>query len=244
MSTQNTDYHVKLKNRFPVAERTMAFEIEKPPGFTFKPGQWLDITLPGLDAAAPGGNARGFSFASAPEDDLLMVATRMRDSAFKRAFGDLPLESEVRITMTGGSFTLHNNTERTAIFLAGGIGVTPMRSILRHAALKKLPHRIIFFFSNSTPENAPFLEELTALQKENPNYTFVPTMTHPDLSQSSWKGETGRVNKVMLEKYAGGAKSPIYYIVGPPAMVTGTQNMLEEAGCDSDDIRTEGFGGY
>lgn len=244
MSTQNIDYHVKLKNRFPVADRTMAFELEKPPGFTFKPGQWVDITLPGLASDAPGGNVRGFSFASAPEDDLLMVATRMRDSAFKRAFGELPLESEVRITMTGGSFTLHNNADRTAIFLAGGIGVTPMRSILRHAAQKKLPHRIIFFFSNSTPESAPFLEELTALQKENPNYTLVPTITRVDSGGSSWTGETGRINKAMLEKYTKDARSPIYYVVGPPAMVSGTQKMLEDAGCDSDDIRTEGFGGY
>ncbi len=222
----------------------MAFEFEKPANFTFKPGQWLDITLPSLAKDVPGGNTRGFSFASAPEDDFLMVATRIRESAFKQEFAKLAPGAEARITMTGGSFTLHKNPEKTAILLAGGIGVTPIRSILRHAALQKLPHRIIFFFANSTPESAPFLEELIALQKENPHYTIIPTMTHMENSGKTWDGETGRISKALLDKYAGDAKSPIYYIVGPPGMVGATQKVLEEAGCDTDDIRTEGFGGY
>lgn len=77
------------------------------------------------------------------------------------------------------------------VFLAGGIGITPFRSILFWAAKEKLPHRLVLFYSNRRPEDAPFLDELQALEKENPNYTFVATMTGIDKSSRSWSGETG-----------------------------------------------------
>lgn len=244
MSTEQSNYRVKLQDRYLVAERTMAFQLEKPTGFTFKPGQWIDITLVHPFEVDAGGKVRGFSIASAPADDFLLVATRMRDTAFKQEFGKMPLGSEVEITMPGGSFNLHKNPERAAIFLAGGIGVTPVRSILRHAAHEKLEHKIVFFFINSTPERAPFLKELEDLQRENTHYKLVATMTRMEESKEAWNGERGKVDQAVLEKYTRDAKSPIYYVVGPPGMVRATQKMLEEAGCDSDDIRTEGFGGY
>ncbi|MEO6847213.1 MAG: FAD-dependent oxidoreductase [Chthoniobacterales bacterium] len=244
MSTETTTYLVKLKYRFPVAERTMAFQFEKPADFVFRPGQWTDITLLNPSQTDAEGNVRGFSIASAPEDDLLMVATRMRDTAFKRELAKVPMDTEVKITAPGGSLTLHNNPARTAVFLAGGIGVTPIRSILLHAARQRLPHRIVFFFSNRRPEDAPFLDELDALQKENKNYTFVPTMTQIANSSCQWSGETGKIDKEMLARHLVAAKSPIYYVVGPPGMVSGLQKMLNESGVDDDDIRTEGFSGY
>lgn len=244
MSTETKNYRIKLKDRFTVAEGTMAFQFEKPSGFIFKPGQWIDITLLDPSETDAEGNVRGFSVASAPEEELLMVATRMRDTAFKRELAKMPMDTEVKITPAGGNLTLYNNPARTAVFLAGGIGVTPVRSILLHAAQQRLPHKIVFFFSNRRPEDAPFLNELEALQKENPNYTFVPTMTHIADSQQQWNGETGKIDKEMLTRHLGAAESPIYYIVGPPGMVKGMQEMLNESGIDDDDIRTEGFSGY
>lgn len=246
MSTQTgtETYLVKLKNRFPVAEGTMAFQMEKPTNFAFKAGQWVDITLQNPTEQDPKGNTRGFSIASGPEEDFLMVATRLRESAFKHEFAKIPLETEVQLQGPGGSLRLHNDASRSAVFLAGGIGVTPMRSILLDAAYRKLPHRIFFFDSNRRPEDAPFLDELLALRGQNPNYTFIPTMTRMADSTREWNGERGVIDKAMLEKYLGTAKSPIYYVVGPPGMVTGLHNMLNEAGIDDDDIRTEGFSGY
>lgn len=244
MSTESTTYRVHLKNRFSVAERTMAFQFEKPAGFVFKPGQWTDITLPNPSETDAKGNVRGFSIASAPDDELLMVATRMRDTAFKRELARIPLGTEVEISAAGGSLTLHNNAARTAVFLAGGIGVTPVRSILLHAAHQNLPHQIVFFFSNKNPESTPFLGEMATLQKSNKNYTFVPTMTEELTPERLWSGETGHINQEMLARHLGSAQSPIYYIVGPSKMVRGLHKMLNEAGIDDDDIRTEGFSGY
>jgi ferredoxin-NADP reductase len=136
----------ELKNRFSVAERTTAFQFEKPTNFIFRPGQWIDITLLNPAETDAEGNVRGFSIASAPYEHTLMVATRMRDTAFKRELAKVPLDTEVKIVGPGGNLTLHNNSARTAVFLAGGIGVTPIRSIVLHAAKQRLPHRI---FSSS-----------------------------------------------------------------------------------------------
>jgi len=244
MNTETITYLVKLKDRFPVAEGTLALQFEKPANFFFRSGQCIDLTLRSPSETDAEGNVRTFSIASAPEEDLLMVATRMRDTAFKRQLAKIPLDTEIIITAASGSLVLHNNSARTAIFLAGGIGVTPVRSILVHATSARLPHRIIFFFSNRQPEDAPFLDELEALQKENPNFSFVPTMTNMAGSHRPWSGATGKIDQAMLAKNLKGAQSPIYYIVGPPGMMNGLRKMLIESGIDEDDVRTEGFSGY
>ena len=244
MSSKQATYLVKVTNRFPVAERTMAFQFEKPSHFIFRPGQWIDITMLHPAETDAEGNVRGFSIASAPYEDMLMVATRMRNTAFKRELGRVPLNTEVQISEAGGNLTLQNNSARAAVFLAGGIGITPIRSILFHAANQRLPHRIFLFLSNRRPEDSPFLGDLQALQKENPNYTFIPTMTEMAKSHQEWSGETGYINKDMLAKYLGAAKSPIYYIVGPPGMVNALHSTINESGVDDDDIRTEDFSGY
>ena len=128
--------------------------------------------------------------ASPPFEDRLMVATRMRDSAFKRALKRIPLGTTVKIDGPSGSLTLHKNSSKPAVFLAGGIGITPFLSIVRQAAKDKLPHRLHLFYSNRRPEDAPFLDTLTELQRANPNFRFVPTMTEIEKSQQKWTGET------------------------------------------------------
>jgi len=103
---------------------------------------------------------------------------------------------------------LHNNAKRTAVLLSGGIGITPFRSILFRAAKEKLPHRIFLFYSNRRPEDAPFLEELQALQKKNSNYKLIATMNEMDKSHLPWHGETGLIDKEMLSGYLKNAVSP------------------------------------
>jgi len=237
-------FSVKLRSREEVAEGTMAFRFEKPAGWTFKAGQSMDMTL--LDPAETDseGDTRAFSIASAPQEDSLMVATRMRDTAFKRTLKTLLLGSTVKIEGPFGNLTLHNNAAKTAVLLAGGIGITPFRSMVVRAAREKLPHRIFLFFSNRRPEDAPFLEELRAAERDNPNYKLIATMTEMEKSKRPWHGETGLVNAGMLSKYLKDAQSPVYYIAGPPAMVKAMREILSKQSVDDDDIRTEEFSGY
>src|ERR1039458_2986949 len=234
----------KLVSRHEVAERTTAFRFEKPSNWIFQAGQFLDMSLLDPSETDAEGNTRTFSIASAPHEESLMVATRMRDTAFKRVLETMPLGSTVKLEGPSGDLTLHNDVKRTAVFLAGGIGITPFRSIVFRAAKEKLPHRIFLFYSNRRPEDAPFLDELQALERENPNYRLIASMTEMSKSQRPWHGESGQVRQAMLSRYLKDAVSPIYYIAGPPEMVKGLHAMINEAGVDDDNIRAEEFAGY
>ena len=234
----------KLKDRKEVAEGTMAFWFEKPSGWAFKPGQSLDMTLLDPPETDSEGNVRTLSIASAPRDEALVVATRMRDTAFKRVLKTMPIGTAVKIEGPSGNFVLQNDFKRAAVFLAGGIGITPFRSMVRRAAQEKLPHRIVLFYSNKRPEDAAFLAELQSLERDNPKYKLVATMTEMDKSNKPWNGETGLINQEMFGRYLEGAVSPVYYIAGPPAMVKGLQDTLSKAGINDDDVRAEEFGGY
>ena len=173
-----------------------------------------------------------------------MFATRIRDTAFKRSLKKVPLGIDVKIDSPMGSFILHKNSANPAVFLAGGIGITPFLSILRQADHDRLPHMLYLFYSNRRPKDAPFLETLQMLEKSNPNFQLISTMTAMPRSQEEWKGETGLIDKEMLSRYLTTLQGPVYYSAGPPAMVTGMRKMLVGAGVDEDDIRTEEFAGY
>jgi ferredoxin-NADP reductase len=237
-------FMTKLKNRKEVAERTMAFQFDKPAAWTFKAGQFIDMTLPNPPETDAEGNTRGFSISSAPEEDFLMVTTRLRNTAFKRSLQKVPLGTEVKVEGPFGNLVLHNNASRPAVFVAGGIGITPVRSILVRAAAEKLPHHIFLFYSNHRPEDAAFLDELEALQKRNPNFRMIATMTDMEKSDRPWQGERGRINHELLSKYLKGVDNAIYYITGPPGLVKALRSVLNSAGVDDDDIRTEEFTGY
>lgn len=234
----------KLAGMDEIAEHTTAFRFEKPSGWTFKAGQFIDMTLLDPSETDSEGNTRTFSIASAPHEETLMVATRMRDTAFKRGLKMMPLGAAVKIEGPFGSLTLRNDVKRTAVFLAGGIGITPFRGIVLNAAKQKLAHRIFLFYSNRRPEDAPFLDELGALEHENPNYKLVATMTDMAKSHHPWHGEVGQIEKDMLAKYLRDIATSTYYVAGPPEMVKGLHKMLNEAGVDDDDINAEEFTGY
>ena len=234
----------RLIGREEVAERTMAFRFYRPLNWTFQAGQFLDMTLLDPSETDAEGNTRSFSIASAPYEDTLMVATRMRDTAFKRVLRSMPLGSPVKLEGPSGDLTLHSDVSRAAVFLAGGIGITPFRSIVSQAAKDKRAHRIFLFYSNRRLEDAPFLDELQALEHENPNYKLIASMTDMTKSHRTWRGETGLIDKEMLASHLKDAVSPIYYIAGPPEMVKGLGTMIHDIGVDDADVRAEEFSGY
>jgi ferredoxin-NADP reductase len=232
-----------------VAEQTMSFCFENPADWTFKAGQFIDLTLINPPETDTDGNTRSLSIASGPHEDFLMVTTRMGNTAFKRVLHNLPLGTQVKVEGPFGNLTLHNNVARPAVLLAGGIGITPFRSIVFWAAKEKLKHRIVLFYSNRRPEDAAFLDELKSLELENPNYKCIPTMTEMKKSRRSWQGEEGHIGYELISKHLNTVASPalhpaIYYIAGPPVMVGDLRTMLTNSGVDDDDIRAEEFIGY
>ncbi len=233
---------IKLSNKQEVASETMAFHFEKPQGFTFKAGQYADFTLINPSETDAEGNTRAFSLGAPYENDIVFT-TRMRDSAFKRTLKKMEVGTEVLFDAPYGSFTLHNNLKIPAVFLSGGIGITPMRSIVLQATHEMTAHKIFLFYANKTPKDAAYLDELREAQNKNPNFKLIASMTEVKGSED-WKGETGFFTKEMIEKYVGDLSVPIYYVSGPPEMVTSIRKTLNEAGIDDDNIRTEEFSGY
>ena len=237
-------YPSKLLGRTDVAKDTMAFQFEKPRNFLFRAGQSVDVTLLAPAQDSPDTLTHAFSIASDPSDEELMIATRMRDTAFKRSLSALPIGTDVRIEGAMGSFTLHNNTARPAVLLAGGIGITPFLSIVSDARKRGLHHRIILFYANRRLEDAAFIDALSNLKRINPRFSFVPTLTRLNSGHGEWKGETGHIRAEMLHRHVGKLQGPIFYVAGPPAMVAAVRQTLVEVAVDEDDIRTEEFAGY
>ncbi len=237
-------YTCKLVKREEVAEGTMAFHFEKPHGFQFKPGQSADLTLVNPPETDGEGNIRTFSIVSPPYENELVFATRMRNTAFKRVLRTTPLGTEIGLDGPMGSFTLHRTLTKPGVFLAGGIGITPYVSILRQAAREEHAYRLYLFYSNRRPEDAAFMDVLREIATVRPGIRLIPTMTNMAKSRLKWTGETGHISPDMLQKYLQTLEGPIYYVAGPPGMVTSLREMLTGAGVDEDDIRSEEFGGY
>jgi ferredoxin-NADP reductase len=237
-------YPSRLVGRKQVAKGTVAFQFERPRNFLFKAGQFVDLGLLGGRPDGPDGLIHTFSIASSPSAEEIVVVTRMRGTAFKSALSTLAIGAEVRIKGPMGSFTLHNNVSRPAVFLAGGIGIAPFLSMISYAASSTLHPPISLFYANRYLEDAAFIDTLRDLEGPTGNFRFVPTLTRVDNAHGEWKGETGRISSEMLSKHAGNLHGSIFYVAGPPAMVSTARLVLNEAGVDDDDIRTEEFAGY
>ena len=164
-------FEAALVGRELVAERTMAFRFAKPADWTYRAGQFVDITLldpPETDAE---GNTRGFSISSAPSEGVIMITTRLRDTAFKRVLQAMPLGTPVKIEGPFGDLRLHH-ADRPAVVLTGGIGITPFRSILLETIRAGgLPYPVVVLYANRRPQDAAFLDELRALAEQDANLT-------------------------------------------------------------------------
>lgn len=237
-------FQTPLARRELVADRTMAFRFTKPAGWTYRAGQFVDITLLAPSETDPEGDKRGFSISSAPCEDVIMITTRLRDTAFKRVLQHMPLGTSVKIEGPFGDLRLHH-ADRPAVVLTGGIGITPFRSILVQAIRDGgLPYRVVLFDANRQPKDAAFLAELGDLAKQDQNLSFVPTMSALAKSGQPWDGERGHIDAAMLDRHLEDVSRAIYYLTGPPRMVAALRTMLVGSDVDEDDIRTEEFTGY
>ena len=237
-------YETKLTAGETVAEGTMAFRFAKPAGFSFEAGHSVSVSLIDPPETDHKGNSRSFSLASAPYETELMIATRMRDTAFKRSLKAMPAGGRIHLRGPAGKFTLDGADTRPAVFLAGGIGVTPFLSMSRQAAHDRLARDIWLFYSNRRPEDAAFLDELAALPQRNPRYRFVGTMVETAKSTRPWSGETGFLDRAMLERYLKDLAASVYHVAGPPGLVEAMRKMLADAGVEDEAIRTDEFYGY
>lgn len=235
---------INLKSKREIAERTVEFTFSRPAEFAYEAGHTIDLTLINPPETDAEGNMRTFSLVSAPHEPDLKIASRMRDTAFKRVLGAMSPGTEVGYVGPIGSFHLHENEKRPAVFIAGGIGITPFYSMILDATHRSLPHQIILFYSNRRPEDAPYLDELAALAKENPHFKLVATMDAMETSKEVWSGEKGKIDRAMIGRHLPQQANPFYYLAGPQGMVTAMRTLLKDMQISADDIKFEEFAGY
>ena len=208
----------------------------------FRPGQyfWVELLDPPYDDEK--GPRRHISVVTSPtERGVLGLCTRLRDSAFKRSLVELPVGTEVEVEQPKGDFALPDDTATPYAFVAGGIGITVFRSMLRYIDDTREPYRVTLVYSNRDRESTAFLDELREMESANPNLRLVLTMT----DDPEWAGEKRRIDAEMLRDILGGdLDSSTYLIAGPPPMVDSVTEGLAGAGVPEEQIRPERFSGY
>jgi ferredoxin-NADP reductase len=208
----------------------------------FIPGQYFWVTLVDPPYDDEKGPKRHISVVTSPNDrGVLGLCTRIRDTAFKRSLAELPVGAEVEVEEPKGSFLLPEDTDQEYVFIAGGIGITVFRCMLRYIAEEDLPHRVTLVYSCGDRESAAFLDELQQLDRERDNIRLVLTMT----DDPGWEGETRHVDADFLRDHLeNDLGSYTYLIAGPPDMVNGVAEKLQAAGIPEDHVRPDRFSGY
>jgi ferredoxin-NADP reductase len=208
----------------------------------FAPGQYFFVTLPDVGHQDDKGLRRHITVVTSPsEKGVLGFATRMRDSAFKRSLGELPVGAEVEVEPPKGSFVLPEDPSRPLVFVAGGIGITVFRSMLRYIQEEGLPYRVTLIYSNRDRESTAFLDELREFEQALPDFRLILTMTQ----DPSWKGETRKVDgKFVKDHLDEDLNRYTFLVAGPPAMAEGVQQALEEAGVQDENVIPERYSGY
>jgi ferredoxin-NADP reductase len=238
------EFQMSLMDRQRIARETMAFWFDtNGSSYEFRAGQHADFVFTYPSIGDPSDTSRTFSLANSPHDKgLVMIALRMRQTGFKTALKAAPFGTKFRVSGPRGSFTLHKDIAKPAVFLAGGIGISPMRSILHWAAQERLPHKLYLFYANRDAEDTAFLEEFEGLAAKNPSFTLIPTLTR--CQSPTWPYENGPIDRGLLTRYLQGLNGPVYYVAGPSGMVAAMTTMLHCSGVSDDDIKTEEFGDY
>jgi len=207
----------------------------------YRPGSYFWVELPERGHQDEKGLRRHISLVTSPTDTgVVGLATRLRDTAFKRTLAGLQAGDEVEVEEPKGSFLLPEDTSAEYVFVAGGIGITVFRSMLRYIADERLPYRVTLVYSNRDAESAAFLDELEALEKRIEGLRVVLTMTEDE----AWEGESRRIDAALLRDHVGELVDKQFLVAGPPAMTEAVVEALHTAGVPEDRVLADKFSGY
>lgn len=212
---------------------------------SFKPGQYLEITLP-LRKSDARGNRRTFSLASSPTEDnvLLTVKHPEQSSAFKQMLASLPEDTEVSANNLAGDFLLPYDEKTKLVFIAGGIGITPFRSMLKYLIDNRLGRTITLFYAVSDPKEIVYKEIFNEAKEYGLKVVYVLSVAKGESAPKSWNGEVGLVTTDMIQKHVLDYDKRQYYISGPDAMVQANVKLLRSMGIARTSIQTDYFAGY
>jgi len=222
-----------ITNQKQIAQNTLEISFKRPDNFSFKAGQYIQVDIPKLLHSDHKGSSRVFSIASTPLDqEEVSVAFRDTGSGFKRTLAGLPIGAPIRIEGPHGFYTFPENPTESIVFIAGGIGIVPYLSMIRHSVESKnqFPFSITLLYTNRNKENTPYHRELKDISRGENNFVL--------------KSRFNRIDAQFIRKNITGIDKCRWYIAGPPQMVAHAKDLLLQIGVDTAKIHSEEFTGY
>src|SRR3954452_16936042 len=200
----------------------------------YRPGQYFWVELPNRGYDDEKGLRRHISIVTSPtEHGVLGLATRIRDTAFKRTLAELQVGDEVEVEEPKGSWVLPEDTDPPYVFVAGGIGITVFRSMLRYIADTGQPYRVTLLYSSRNRASAAFLDELEELRGRIPGLDVVLVFTDED----GWEGESRHIDADVAREHL---QEPLdaytYLVAGPPEMADDVGAKLRAAGVPDEQV--------
>lgn len=216
--------------------KLVRFKLIQPTSIDFKPGQYAQIEVPGLEIQ------RAYSIASNPkETDFLELIIRLVPKGEATTFVHKALEIGDRIRLLGpfGSFFLKEHSDRDIICIAGGSGKAPIRSILYYLRDHGMNRKVKYFFGARTAKDLYYTEEFLELAKEFPNFQYLPALSEPS-EEDHWQGEVGLITDV-VDRHSKNLEEHEAYLCGSPGMIDACYAVLERNGMPSERIYCDKF---
>ncbi len=245
---------LKLKQITRLTPDTFDFIFTPPRQLAFAPGQYLEWTL-GHEKTDSRGNRRYFTIASSPTEPDIKMGVKFYGagetspvnshgtSSFKKALAGLKPGDTIVASQLAGDFTLSKDADQKLTFIAGGIGVTPFRSMVKYLMDEGKNRDIVMLYSNKTVSDIAY-KELFDEAAAKINLKMVYALTDTNQAPANWDGPTGYVSAAMIKKYIPDFMERKFYISGPQAMVTDVAEDLSSLGLPATQIKKDFFPGF
>ncbi len=234
---------LRLRRKHKISPEIIDFVFTPSQALAFVPGQYIELTLnhPHPDAR---GNRRYFTIASSPTEETVHLGVRFykRGSSFKRALSALDTRAKILGAQIAGDFTLPADGKQKLAFIAGGIGITPYRSMLKYLLDTDQQRDIILLYANKTAEDIAYKDVLGEAQKRL-GVKVLYTLTGASSVPANWTGGTGRIDARMIREAVPDYQERLFYISGPPEMVNTCERALRDIGVRRERIKKDFFPG-
>jgi ferredoxin-NADP reductase len=245
--TMSPKYRLKLtlKEVQKVSDRVYNYVFTPNRKLNFEAGQYLEWTLERKSSAKPDsrGNRRTFTIASSPTEDTIQVGVKYYEpsSSFKKGLKNLKVGEIIFAGQLAGNFVLPQDTSKKLVFIAGGIGITPFRSMLKYALDTEEKRDIVLFYTVFHSDEIAYKDVLK--QASDAGIRVIPIVTSPD-KDPTWKGKTGLLNQTVIAEEVPDFAERTFYLSGPQALIENYQSMLRHMGVHRMSIETDYFSGY
>jgi ferredoxin-NADP reductase/Na+-translocating ferredoxin:NAD+ oxidoreductase RnfD subunit len=234
---------LKLRRKSKISSDIVDFVFKPSQGLAYEPGQYMEFTL-GHAKPDSRGNRRYFSLASSPTEENLRLGVRFYEngSSFKKALYSIDGRTNMLAGQIAGDFTLPRDPKQKLVFIAGGIGITPFRSMLKYLLDTGERRDIVLFYVNRTANEIAYKDILSEAQTKLGIKVFY-TLTNTKAIPRTWPGLSGRINEQMILRAVPDYDERTFYLSGPPGMVRAYEHVLKNMRVRHDQVKKDFFPG-